>query len=177
MRLWVAKRQNLKEQNVAFNSYSNLAWKIVSLHLTGTEGFSNRQEKSVKNNTLLWHLACGNFCHQETPCSKQGEKIDAKSEWSKGIRLHLSWSATSTKPGFSNLRLANWKSFLQHVANKHANHPDPHYQKCNYEELPPRKWIKIGELSHFTAFNTRHAWPPILLFCFSITKKNIKCNR
>jgi len=27
-------------------------------------------------------------------------------EWSKGIRKHLYWSATSTKPGFGSLILA-----------------------------------------------------------------------
>ena len=60
--------------------------------------------------------------------------------------------------------LAKWKSFLRHVANKHANHPDPLYHKCNHEELPPRKWIKIGELSHFTVFNAAHAGSSVLLF-------------
>lgn len=43
------------------------------------------------------------------------------------------------------------KSIKEYTANKHDNHPDILYQKCNHEELPPRKWIKIGELSHFTA--------------------------
>lgn len=63
----------------------------------------------------------------------------------KGIRRHLYWSATSTKPGFGNLILAKWNSFLRHVANKHTNHPDPLYKECNHAELQPRKWIKIGE--------------------------------
>lgn len=66
----------------------------------------------------------------------------------KGIRRHLYWSATSTKPGFGNLILAKWHSFMRHVANRHTDHPDPLYKECCHEELQPRKWIKIGTAAY-----------------------------
>lgn len=66
----------------------------------------------------------------------------------KGIRRHMYWSATSTKPGFGSLILAKWNSFLRHVANKHADHPDPLYKVCNHGSLPSRKWIKIGTAAY-----------------------------
>lgn len=53
-------------------------------------------------------------------------------EWIKGIRRHLYCSATSTKPGSGNLILAKWNSFMRHVSDKHTDHPDPLYKKCNH---------------------------------------------
>ena len=110
----------------------------------------------------IWHVA--RSVTKKLLAASKEKGCEIIKEWSKGIRRHLYWSATSTKLGFSNLILAKWKSFLRHVANKHANHPDPLYHKCNHEELPPRKWIKIGELSHFTVFNATHAGSSVLLF-------------
>ena len=45
--------------------------------------------------------------------------------WMKSIRCHLFWSALSTKQGFGKLIVAKWKSLLNHIADKHENHPDP----------------------------------------------------
>ena len=124
----------------------------------------------------IWHVA--RSVTKKLLAASKEKGCEIIKECSKGICRHLYWSATSTKPGFSNLILAKWKSFLRHVANKHANHPDPLYHKCNHEELPPRKWIKIGELSHFTVFNAAHAGSSFLLFVclfvlfFNLTKKN-----
>ena len=126
----------------------------------------------------IWHVA--RSVTKKLLAASKEKGCEVIKEWSKGIRRHLYWSATSTKPGFSNLILAKWKSFLRHVANKHANHPDPFYQKCNHEELPPRKWIKIGELSHFTAFG--NILPQTCLIArfvlfFQSNKQNRKCNK
>ena len=62
----------------------------------------------------------------------------------KGVRRHLYWCATSAKQGFQQLILAQWKSFMMHVANKHTGHPDKLYPKCAHCQIEPRKWIKIG---------------------------------
>ena len=97
----------------------------------------------------IWHVA--HSVTKKLLAASKEKGCEIIKEWSKGIRWHLYWSATSTKLGFSNLILAKWKSFLRHVANKHANHPDPVYHKCNHEELPPRKWIKVAPYSFLSA--------------------------
>jgi len=91
----------------------------------------------------IWHVA-RSLTKKLLVASKE-KGCEIIQHWMKGIRRHLYWSATSTKPGFGNLILAKWNSFLRHVANKHTNHPDPLYKECNHAELQPRKWIKISE--------------------------------
>lgn len=68
-------------------------------------------------------------------------------DWSKAIKNHLYWCATSTKQGLGELIVAKWTSILRHVVNKHDNHPNPLYKKCHHEELEPRDWFDISELS------------------------------
>ena len=92
----------------------------------------------------IWHVA-RSITKKLLKASKEKGSIAIK-DWMKGIRRHLYWSATSTKPGFGDLILAKWNSFMRHVANKHTDHPNPLYNKCNHGELQPRKWIKTGEL-------------------------------
>ena len=58
-------------------------------------------------------------------------------EWSKAIKNHLYWCATSTKQGLGALIVAKWTSIVRHV-NKHDNHPNPLYKKCHHGELEPR---------------------------------------
>ena len=123
----------------------------------------------------IWHVA--RSVTKKLLAASKEKGCEIIKEWSKGIRRHLYWSATSTKPGFSNLTLAKWKSFLRYVANKHSNHPDPLYHKCNHEELPPRKWIKIGELSHFTVFNASHVGSSVLLFVLFVCLFFFQCNK
>ena len=48
-------------------------------------------------------------------------------EWSKSIRNHVYWCASSTKPGFSSLIEAKWLSFMRHVNNEHDGHPNASY--------------------------------------------------
>ncbi|XP_015779786.1 PREDICTED: uncharacterized protein LOC107357661 [Acropora digitifera] len=98
----------------------------------------------------IWHVA-RSVTKKLLPASKE-KGCEIIKEWSKGIRRQSFWSATSTKPSVSNLILAKWKSFLRHVANKHANQPDPLYHKCNHEELPPRKWIKIDTCKYVKVY-------------------------
>lgn len=64
--------------------------------------------------------------------------------WIKGARNHMYWCTTSTKQGFQEMIAAKWKSFMQHVANKHDNYPSPLFKKCAHEEIEQRRWIKIG---------------------------------
>ena len=62
----------------------------------------------------IWHVA--RSVTKKLLAASKEKGCEIIKEWSKGIRRHLYWSATSTKPGFSKLILAKWKSFLRHVA-------------------------------------------------------------
>jgi len=94
----------------------------------------------------IWHVA-RSVTKKLLSASKE-KGCEVIKEWTKGIRRHLYWSATSTKPGFGSLILAKWNSFMRHVANKHTDHPDPLYKRCHHEVLQPRKWIKIGTAAY-----------------------------
>lgn len=91
----------------------------------------------------IWHVA-RSVTKKLLQASKQ-KGCEIIKDWMRGIRRHLYWSATSTKPGFGSLILAKWNSFMCHVSNKHSNHPDPLYKECHHNNLEPRKWIKVGE--------------------------------
>jgi len=95
----------------------------------------------------IWHIA-RSITKVLLKASKE-KGCEAISPWIKPIRNHLYWCATSTKSGFGALISAKWLSFLRHMANKHSNHPDPHYTECNHGDIEPRKWIKIGKLYYF----------------------------
>ena len=66
--------------------------------------------------------------------------------WIKGIRNHLYWCTTSTKEGFEDMILAKWRSFKNHIANRHEGHASNLFPKSAHAELEtPREWIKIGK--------------------------------
>ena len=62
--------------------------------------------------------------------------------WIKGIRNHLYWCATSTK-GFGEMILAKWRSFKNHVADRHEGHNSNLFPRCAHEER-----IKLGTLNN-----------------------------
>ena len=90
----------------------------------------------------IWHVA-RSICKKMLQVSKEGgcEKIK---EWTKGVRRHLYWCATSTRQGFKELILAKWKSLIRHINNKHDKHPDLLFTECAHKKLARRKWIKNG---------------------------------
>ena len=75
--------------------------------------------------------------------ASQEQGCEPTKEWIKAVRNPLYWCATSTRPGFQELIIAKWQSFMRHVANKHECHPNSLFPKCAHEELQPWKWIKI----------------------------------
>ena len=103
--------------------------------------------QSVHPNTAhffdIWHVAMAISKKMLKASQEQG--CEPIKEWMKAVRNHLYWCATSTRPGFQELIIAKWKSFMYHVANKHEGLPSPLFPKCAHEELEPRKWIKIGK--------------------------------
>lgn len=110
-------------------------------------GIAKWIRKTCKQTTQyydIWHVA--RSIKKKLLSASKEKGCEVIKEWAKGIRRHLYWSATSTKPGFGSLILAKWNSFMRHVSNKHTDHPDPLYKNCKHEELQPRKWIKIGTM-------------------------------
>ncbi|XP_028405222.1 uncharacterized protein LOC114527724 [Dendronephthya gigantea] len=73
--------------------------------------------------------------------TKGCEKIK---DWTKGVCNHIYWCSTDTAESFKSLILAKWKSLMQHIANKHEDHPDHLFPKCAHGEIEKRKWIKVG---------------------------------
>ena len=65
-------------------------------------------------------------------------------EWIKPCERHLYWSATSTFNGCGRVIWAKFKSFLNHVVNKHSGFDEPLFNKCVHRDIPPRKWLKVG---------------------------------
>ena len=90
----------------------------------------------------IWHIARSITKKMVKLGKEKGcEKI---ADWVKGARNHLYWCATSTKQGFGEMIVAKWKSFMEHVANRHENHPSPLFKKCAHEDIENRRWIRIG---------------------------------
>lgn len=126
---------------------------LERLGLTITEFISDRHRSIAKWNREvcvktthycdIWHVA--RSVTKKLLQASKGKGCEIIKDWMRGIRRHLYWSATSTKPGFGSLILAKWNSFMCHMPNKHSNHPDPLYKECHHNNLEPRKWIKVGE--------------------------------
>ena len=93
----------------------------------------------------IWHVARSVTKKIFKASKENGCGIIA--HWIKGVRNHLYWCATSTKEGFEDMILAKWRSFSNHIANRHEEHPNRLFPKCAHDELEmPRKWIKIGKI-------------------------------
>lgn len=91
-------------------------------------------------------LTSGTLLDQLERCCCSWTKKGCKkiADWVKGVRNHLYWCAKSTKDGFQEMITAKWKSFMEHVTNKHDNHPSPLFKKCAHDETDNRQWIRIG---------------------------------
>lgn len=90
----------------------------------------------------LWHIAKG-IVKKILKESKQNG-CEILKEWTKRIRKHLYWCATSTRMGFGEMIVAKWNSIVRHISNRHDGHSDKLFAKCAHGELEPRKWIKPG---------------------------------
>lgn len=84
--------------------------------------------QSVHPNTVhyydIWHVAKAISKKMLKASQEQGcEPI-------KAVRNHLYWCTTLTRPGFQELIIARWKSFMYHVVNKHEGHPSSLFPTC-----------------------------------------------
>ncbi len=72
--------------------------------------------------------------------------------WMKAIRSHWYWSALSKKQGFGDLIVAKWTSILDHISNKHENHPNHLFPECAHADIEPRQWIPKGGVNIFWSY-------------------------
>ena len=90
-----------------------------------------------------WHIAKGIVKKVLAASKEKGCKRIAK--WTTSVRNHVYWCSTSTVKGFTSLLLAKWKSIIEHISDKHEDHPDKLFPKRAHEELEERrKYIKVG---------------------------------
>ena len=117
----------------------------------------------------IWHVA-RSLWKKLLKASKEGgcEKI---SSWMKGIRRHLYWCATSTKPGFGALIVAKWSSFLRHVANIHSDHPNELYKKCHKERYIIMITI-IQQLEKYLLVKQKNQYFYIFIVTYYLTCRN-----
>ena len=54
----------------------------------------------------------------------------------------------STELGFGDLIVAKWTRMMEHVANKHNDHPNPMFSNCAHGEIAPHSWIPNGIFVH-----------------------------
>ena len=93
-----------------------------------------------------WHVAKELVKKLLAASKVKGCEVIAK--WVKAVKNHIFWCSTSTKSGFQDLILEKWKSFMQHVSNKHTNHTDKLFEECAHDDnIERRKWMKVGKLN------------------------------
>ena len=62
--------------------------------------------------------------------------------WISPCCNHFYWSAQSTPSGNGEVIWAKFKSFLDHIVDKHENLDDPLFPKCLHGPLEGRKWLR-----------------------------------
>ena len=91
----------------------------------------------------IWHV-CKSIQRDILKASKE-KGCEILKDWSKAIKNHLYSCATSTMQGFGVLIVAKRTSIVRHVSNKHSNHPNPLYKKCEHGDQEPRDWIDTSD--------------------------------
>ena len=98
-------------------------------------------------NVSFFHLShVGRSINKKLLKASQEKGCETIKDWMRGVRNHLYWCVTKTMKGFENLLLANWRSFMHHISNKHKDHLDALFTECAHGSISPTKWIKIGNI-------------------------------
>ncbi|KXJ17797.1 uncharacterized protein LOC110233295 [Exaiptasia diaphana] len=99
----------------------------------------------IKHYYDLWHLKKK---IQKVLVKISKEKMcEALAEWIKPCTNHFYWSVTSTITGSGKLIWSKFKSYLNHIINKHENFDDPMFKKCAHSSnIPQRKWLTKDSL-------------------------------
>ena len=76
-------------------------------------------QRSLKHYFYLWHVDRPNT----TKLLKASKEKDCKriAKWIKAINRRMYWCATSTKEGFGDMIVAEWKSLIGHISNKQTD--------------------------------------------------------
>lgn len=72
---------------------------------------------------------------------------EALSEWIRPCVNNLHWSETTTACGTGRIIWAKFKSFWNHIINKHKDLDDALFNKCIHREICHRKWFFKGTVS------------------------------
>jgi solute carrier family 8 (sodium/calcium exchanger) len=116
---------------------------FVSDRHRGIGKWMRTTQKDTTHYYDIWHQAKSTVKKVLKASKEKGCEILA--EWTKSIRNHLYWCATSSRAGFSSLIEAKWLSFMRHVNNEHDGHPNALYEKCHHAEITEaKKLIKVG---------------------------------
>ncbi len=117
--------------------------KFISDRHAGIAKWVRETQVNTKHFYDIWHVA-RSITKKMLKAGKE-KGCEVIMQWITGVRNHLYWCATSTKEGFGNMISAKWKSFTNHVANRHQGHANSLYPNCAHEELEvSREWIRIG---------------------------------
>lgn len=116
---------------------------FISDRHRGIAKWMRNSHPTIKHFFDIWHIVKSVVKKMLKVSKEQGCQVIA--EWTRGVRSHIYWCATSTKTGFQKLILAKWTSFYRHVEDKHTDHPNDLYKQCNHGNLEDREWIKNGK--------------------------------
>lgn len=118
---------------------------FISDRHRGISKWVRTSHPKIKHFFDIWHITKAVVKKMLKASKEKGCHVIA--EWTRAVKNHIYWCATSTKSGFEKLILAKWQSFGRHIADKHKEHPNELYKECQHEELEPRNWIKEGKIN------------------------------
>ncbi|XP_077507576.1 uncharacterized protein LOC144118531 isoform X2 [Amblyomma americanum] len=114
--------------------------KLVTDRHTQVRSHLLKERPDVPHCIDAWHVAKG--LKKKLQAVSRSRGCDLIGKWVTSIINHLYFSV-KTGAGRGELAVAVWRSFLNHVQNKHCKHSDE-YPNCDHGDLLPRKWILPG---------------------------------
>ncbi|CAC5390531.1 unnamed protein product [Mytilus coruscus] len=105
-----------------------------------------RAEQGTTNHLFdVWHVAKGISKKLEAAAKKSGSK-DIR-PWIKSIVNHIYWISSSCGTN-GDLKLAKWRSIVNHISNKHENHSIL-YPRCEHQPVTvDRQWLSDGSVPY-----------------------------
>ncbi|XP_068738524.1 uncharacterized protein [Montipora capricornis] len=99
----------------------------------------NKVLHHIKHYFDIWHLK--KKTRKSLTAISKLKGCEVLAQWIKPCERHLYRCATSTFSGCGCGRViwAKFKSFLNHVVNKHSGFDEPLFNKCVHRDIPPRK--------------------------------------
>lgn len=127
-------------------AYLNNAGIIVNVFVSdrhkGIAKWIRETQPSTSHFFDIWHVV--RSVNKKILQASKEKDCEVLAAWNRGIRNHIYWCATSTRPGFQEMILAKWLSFMRHVAGKHKDHASDLFKECAHGDIEPRNWIRVG---------------------------------